>query len=89
LLDECGLDEKTKETLLRIILRKLGPPPVTIRAVVEVACNRYEGNGGIEVVGFACSTNDIPIRVHLIAPSFYGMIVGNYPFSQLYQLRLR
>ena len=38
LLDECGLDEKTKDMLLLNIQRKLTLASVKIRADIEVAC---------------------------------------------------
>nr|CAG4644956.1 EOG090X09RW [Leptodora kindtii] len=76
LLDECGLDEKTKETLLLIIRRKLTQQPVKIRADIEVACYGYEGIGAVKQAlktGIACSTEELPIRINLIAPPVYVM----------------
>ena len=92
MLDECNLDEATKETLLSIIRSKLTQPAVKIRADIEVACFRYEGIGAVKKAlkaGIACSTKDIPIKINLISPPLYGMIVGNNAFSQLYQLRFQ
>ena len=89
MLDECGLDETTKETLLLIIRRKLTQQAVKIRADIEVACYSYKGIGAVKealTAGIACSTKDIPIKINLIAPPLYGMIVGNYAFYQLNQL---
>lgn len=43
LLDECGLDEKTKTVLLENIQQKLTQQAVKIRADVEVSCFSYEG----------------------------------------------
>ena len=43
LLDECGLDEKTKTTLLENIQQKLTQQAVKIRADIEVSCYTYEG----------------------------------------------
>ncbi len=43
LLDECELDETTKERLLENIKQKLTQQAVKIRADVEVACYTYEG----------------------------------------------
>nr|CAG4648072.1 EOG090X09RW [Moina brachiata]SVE93130.1 EOG090X09RW [Moina brachiata] len=73
-LDECGLDEETKETLLTIIRRKLTQQAVKIRSDVEVACYGYEGIGAVKKAlkaGIACSTEEIPIRINLIAPPLY------------------
>lgn len=74
LLDECGLDEITKETLLTIIRRKLTQQAVKIRADIEVACYGYEGIGAVKKAlkaGIATSTEEIPIRINLIAPPLY------------------
>ena len=76
LLDECGLDENTKETLLGIIRRKLTQQAVKIRADIEVACYGYEGIGAVKKslkAGIACSTEEIPIKINLIAPPLYVM----------------
>jgi len=43
ILDECGLDEKTKEVLLENIQQKLTQQAVKIRADIEVSCYTYEG----------------------------------------------
>ena len=43
ILEECGLDEKTKTVLLENIQQKLTQQAVKIRADVEVACYTYEG----------------------------------------------
>lgn len=43
ILDECDLDEKTKNTLLENIKQKLTQQAVKIRADIEVACYTYEG----------------------------------------------
>ena len=43
LLDECGLDEKTKTTLLENIQQKLTQQAVKIRSDMEVSCYTYEG----------------------------------------------
>lgn len=76
MLDECGLDEQTKETLLGIIRRKLTQQAVKIRADIEVACYGYEGIGAVKQAlraGMACSTEEIPIKINLIAPPLYVM----------------
>jgi len=76
LLDECGLDDQTKETLLGIIRRKLTQQAVKIRADIEVACYGYEGIGAVKnalKAGIACSTEEIPIKINLIAPPLYVM----------------
>nr|CAG4651996.1 EOG090X09RW [Triops cancriformis] len=76
ILDECGLEENVKEQLLHIIKRKLTQQAVKIRADVEVACYGYEGIDAVKAAlkaGVACSTEEIPIRINLIAPPLYVM----------------
>lgn len=75
ILDECGLDEKVKETLLSNIKMKLTSPVVKIRADVEVACYGYEGIDAVKAAlgaGLDCSTESVPIHINLIAPPLYG-----------------
>lgn len=58
-----------------IIRRKLTQQPVKIRADIEVACYGYEGIGAVKQAlktGIACSTEELPIRINLIAPPVYG-----------------
>lgn len=72
---ECGLDEHTKEVLLNNIKRKLTSQAVKIRADVEVACYGYEGIDAVKTAlkaGLALSTDELPIKINLIAPPLYG-----------------
>ncbi|XP_067124406.1 eukaryotic translation initiation factor 2 subunit 1-like [Centruroides vittatus] len=74
ILDECGLDKKTKEVLLVNIKRRLTPQAVKIRADIEVACYGYEGIDAVKSAlqaGIDCSTEDMPIKINLIAPPLY------------------
>ncbi|XP_059471762.1 eukaryotic translation initiation factor 2 subunit 1 [Neocloeon triangulifer] len=76
ILDECGLDEKVKETLLSNIKMKLTSPVVKIRADIEVACYGYEGIDAVKAAlqsGLDCSTENVPIHINLIAPPLYVM----------------
>ncbi|XP_049833563.1 eukaryotic translation initiation factor 2 subunit 1 [Schistocerca gregaria] len=76
ILLECGLDEKTKEVLLNNIKRKLTSQAVKIRADIEVACYGYEGIDAVKAAlraGLACSTEELPIKINLIAPPLYVM----------------
>lgn len=75
ILAECGLDEKTQEVLLSNIKRKLTSQAVKIRSDFEVACYGYEGIDAVKEAlraGLACSTEELPIRINLIAPPLYG-----------------
>jgi translation initiation factor 2 alpha subunit (eIF-2alpha) len=74
-LDECGLDEKTKEMLLGNIKQKLMSQAVKIRSDIEVSCYAYEGIEAVKKAlraGLECSTNDMPVKINLIAPPLYG-----------------
>ena len=73
LLDECDLDEKTKEILLEQVQLKLTPQAVKLRADIDVGCYGYEGidavkaalKAGLEAAG------DLPVNINLIAPPVY------------------
>jgi translation initiation factor 2 subunit 1 len=76
LLDECGLDEHTKEVLLNNIKRKLTSQAVKIRSDIECACYGYEGIDAVKTAlksGLELSTEEIPIKINLIAPPLYVM----------------
>jgi len=73
-LDECGLDDKTKEVLVTHIKRRLMPQAVKVRADIEVGCCAYEGIDAVKNAlraGIACSVEDMPIKINLIAPPLY------------------
>lgn len=74
ILNECNLDEVTKEKLLTHIKRRLMPQTVKVRADIEVGCCTYEGIDAVKNAlraGIACSTEDMPIKINLIAPPGY------------------
>jgi len=84
ILEECGLDEKTKTVLLENIQQKLTQQAVKIRADVEVACYTYEGIDAVKEAlraGMACSTENVPVRINLIAPPLY-VITTSTPEKQ-------
>jgi len=75
-LEECGLDENVKKVLLEQIQLKLTQQAVKIRADIEVSCYAYEGIDAVKDAlraGIACSTDDVPIKINLIAPPLYVM----------------
>merc|ERR1712029_313591 len=76
LLEDLGLDEKTKEVLLENIQRKLTQQAVKIRADFECSCYTYEGIDAVKDAlraGIGIGTPEIPIRINLIAPPVYVM----------------
>lgn len=73
-LNECSIDESTKEKLLEDIKKRLTPQAVKIRADIEVSCFTYEGIDAVRAAlkeGLTTSTQDLPIKIHLIAPPSY------------------
>lgn len=73
-LDECDLDDKTRKVLLSNIKRRMTPQSVKIRSDIEVACYNYEGVDAVKKAlraGLALSTEDMPIKINLIAPPLY------------------
>lgn len=78
ILDECNLDEQTKEVLLNNIKCKLTSQAVKIRADIECACYGYEGIDAVKAAlkaGLNLSTEELPIKINLIAPPLYGKIL--------------
>jgi len=76
ILDECNLDEETRTVLLTQIQRKLQSQAVKIRADIEVSCFEYEGIDAVKSAlreGISQSSQEIPIRINLIAPPLYVM----------------
>jgi len=74
ILDECGVDEQTKETLLVHMKRRLMSQAVKVRADIDVGCCLYEGIDAVKNAlraGIACSTEDMPVKINLIAPPLY------------------
>jgi len=73
-----GLDiaPPTMESLRTHIRRRLTPQPIKIRADIEVTCFTYEGIEAIRealTAGQNTGTEDVPVKVKLIAPPMYVM----------------
>lgn len=74
ILDECDLDEKTKEVLITNINRRMMPQAVKVRSDIEVSCYGYEGIDAVKEAlrqGLKLTTEDLPIKINLIAPPLY------------------
>lgn len=70
------MDDVTKEVLLSNIKRKLTSQAVKIRADIECACYGYEGIDAVKSAlkaGLELSTEELPIKINLIAPPLYVM----------------
>jgi len=74
MLDECDIDDNTKQVLLNNIKRRLTPQAVKLRSDIKVACYKYEGIDAVKAAltkGLDLSTEDMPIKINLIAPPVY------------------
>ncbi len=68
---------EVKRDLLSNIRRRLTPQPIKIRADIEVTCFAYEGIDAVKSAlqaGEACSTDQIAIKIKLVAPPLYVMV---------------
>jgi translation initiation factor 2 subunit 1 len=68
---------EVKRDLLSNIRRRLTPQPIKIRADIEVTCFAYEGIDAVKAAlqaGEACSTDQIAIKIKLVAPPLYVMV---------------
>lgn len=73
---DLKIEEETLNELKHTIARRLTPKPVKVRADIEVRCFAYQGIEAIRKAlkaGEACSTEDVPIKVRLVAPPLYTM----------------
>ncbi|KAM6359791.1 eukaryotic translation initiation factor 2 subunit 1 isoform 1-T3 [Alca torda] len=76
ILDSLDLTEEERRVLIDNINRRLTPQAVKIRADIEVACYGYEGIDAVKEAlraGLNCSTENMPIKINLIAPPRYVM----------------
>jgi len=77
ILNQYDIPEKAKAVLLKTIRRKLTPQPIKIRADLEVTCFGYEGIDAIKAALRAAegmSTDEMGIKINLIAPPLYVMM---------------
>jgi len=66
-----------REALLRNVRRRMTPQAVKIRADFEVTCLSYEGIDAIKAAlkaGEKHSTEDMPIKIKLVAPPLFVML---------------
>ena len=77
MLDGIAIDESVRKELEANIARRLTPQPVKIRADVEVSCFGYEGIDAVKNAlreGESVSTENIPIKIKLVAPPLYVLV---------------
>ncbi|KAJ9096358.1 hypothetical protein QFC22_003220 [Naganishia vaughanmartiniae] len=71
-----NLDESLRADLLSNIARRMTPKPVKVRSDLELTCYSYEGINGIKSAlraGEATSTEQVPLKIRLVAPPLYVM----------------
>lgn len=72
-----GLAPELRASMLDNITKRLTPTAVKIRADIEVTCFEYEGINAIKsalLKGAALGTEELPIKVKLVAPPLYVML---------------
>lgn len=80
IFDDLTIPENILKELHANIKRKLTPQPVKIRADIEVSCFEYEGINAIKDAlraGEAVSTEEVPIKIRLVAPPMYVMVTNS------------
>eukprot|EP01105_Mastigella_eilhardi_P002902 TRINITY_DN1374_c1_g1_i1.p1 TRINITY_DN1374_c1_g1~~TRINITY_DN1374_c1_g1_i1.p1 ORF type:complete len:380 (-),score=144.23 TRINITY_DN1374_c1_g1_i1:197-1243(-) len=73
---ELNIPADILSDLTKLIARRLTPLPVKARADVDVTCFEYEGIDAIKAAlraGEACSTQETPIQIKLLAPPTFVM----------------
>ena len=81
ILDECDLDEKTKEVLITNINRRMMPQAVKVRSDIEVSCYGYEGIDAIKEAlrqGVALSTEELPIKVNSVLEFVLYFVISDF-----------
>ena len=71
------VDPAIRAELMQSIVRRLTPQKLKLRADVEVACFGYEGIDAVRAAlaaGESVSTDDIAIKVKLVAPPLYVLL---------------
>jgi len=77
---DVDFSAELKEAFLKNIRRRMAPQPSKIRSDIEVTCFRYEGIDAIKealLAGQACGTEDVPVKIKLVAPPLYVMVTAS------------
>lgn len=80
ILAEFKLGQEVQDTLLKNIRQRLTPAALKLRADLELTCFTYEGIDAIKEsfrAGEAVSTEEIPIKIKLVAPPLYVMVTSS------------
>jgi translation initiation factor 2 subunit 1 len=76
-LAQYNLPQNIRDALMSNITRRLTPQPIKLRADIEVTCFAYQGIDAIKAAlkaGEALSTEDMQIKIKLVAPPLYVMM---------------
>lgn len=76
-MSTLDIDDKIKEKLMENIQRRLQTQAVRLRAKVDVSCYEYAGIDAVKealMAGLAASTEDVDIKIKLIAPPSYALV---------------
>jgi translation initiation factor 2 subunit 1 len=76
-LGKYNLPKELYDNLLKNIGRRLMPQAVKVRADIELSCFTYEGIDAIKAAlkaGEACGSNDVNVKIKLVAPPLYVMM---------------
>jgi translation initiation factor 2 subunit 1 len=79
--EEIGIPQDFKDELKAYIQRRLAPQQVKIRSDIEVSCFTYEGIDAIRealFAGMALETDQMKIKINLIAPPIYVLSTMTY-----------
>lgn len=71
------IPENAKTELLKEIKQKMTPQPIRIRADIDVTCFAEAGINAVReslLAGETASTDDIPVKIQLIAPPLYVLL---------------
>lgn len=71
------LSPELRSTMLDNIAKRLTPTAIKIRADIEVTCFHYEGINAIKgalMQGVDLGSDDLPIKIKLVAPPLYVML---------------
>ncbi|KAF6779663.1 hypothetical protein AHF37_00751 [Paragonimus kellicotti] len=85
LLDECDIDEPTREVLISNIKHRLTPQAMKIRADFEVSCFTFEGIDAVKNAlraGLKLTSEELPIRINLIAPPLYVLTTQTMEWTE-------
>lgn len=80
-LGDYDIEPNVKEALMANVTRRLTPMATRLRADIEVTCFGYEGIDAIKealLAGQALGTEDMPIKIKLVAPPLYVMMMTSF-----------